>query len=587
MLFRSGTTDGGTTPGSWDSNLSLSNASEATIRVSATGLTSGQTYYFRTRAKNSASANNGIDWSDSSTAFTTVTSSVREDTEAVRYSDLKGWWKLDGNLLDSSGNNRHGTPPIIQTSSLWLDAADTSTNSIQLGSGNVQVWKDKSGNGNDANQSAGGSRPSPVANGLNGLQVLSFDGTADHLVSTTFVLENAHSIYAVAKSDTNGFDRILNGSTDGYYFFGNGNGNNNFATLYGTGGWQSTGTGTNTPAQSVEAHSILVAVSDGTNVIPYHNGTAQDSRSSNMGGAAPAGITIGKHATASSQYWNGHIAEIIIFNKNHSNTEREKVEGYLAQKWGLTSDLPATHPHKSPSYFKTDSANSTGQSFDLSNGVSAIVQTGGTEDVFDGGSTFSTSLWVKGWPSAANESLISKDNFSPSAFGNLQSWLDASNASFMATDSAGTPPANGDAIVKWNDLSGQGHHASTYDSSPVWDSAGFNSKPTVKFTNDTMTLDGSGESFANWTNMTVAMVWVFPGGNTWTTLMGRADSNNNATNGTWLINARRADLTPPLYRFRLNGPSSATTPEINTSYSAQIKSNNLLVFSYDGSNYKG
>ena len=49
-------------------------------------------------------------------------------------------------------------------------------------------------------QAAGGSRPSPVSNGLNGLQALSFDGTHDHLVSTTFVLENAHSIYAVAKS---------------------------------------------------------------------------------------------------------------------------------------------------------------------------------------------------------------------------------------------------------------------------------------------------------------------------------------------------------------------------------------------------
>ena len=76
-------------------------------------------------------------------------------------------WKAGGNWtatsIDSSGNNRHGTPPIIQTSSLWLDAADTSTNSIQLGSGNVQTWKDKSGNGHDASQSAGGSRPSPVA----------------------------------------------------------------------------------------------------------------------------------------------------------------------------------------------------------------------------------------------------------------------------------------------------------------------------------------------------------------------------------------------------------------------------------------
>ena len=76
------------------------------LRASLTGLISGRTYYFRTWATNTA--NKGDDWGDSTTAFTTVTSSVREDTDAIRYSDLEGWWKLDGNLNDSSGNNRHG-----------------------------------------------------------------------------------------------------------------------------------------------------------------------------------------------------------------------------------------------------------------------------------------------------------------------------------------------------------------------------------------------------------------------------------------------------------------------------------------------
>ena len=148
ITFFYGDNDGGTTASSWDSNLSFSNASEATIRVSATGLTSGQTYYFRALAKNSSSQNNGEDWANSSTAFTTVTSSIREETEAVRYSDLEGWWKLDGNLNDSSGNNRHGTPPIIQTSSLWLDAADTSSKQHTIGfwqcsdmEGQERKWK--------------------------------------------------------------------------------------------------------------------------------------------------------------------------------------------------------------------------------------------------------------------------------------------------------------------------------------------------------------------------------------------------------------------------------------------------------------
>ena len=543
------------------------------------GLTSGQTYYFRTLAKNSSSTNNGEDWANSSKAFTTVTSSVREETEAVRYSDLEGWWKLDGNLNDSSGNNRHGTPPIIQTSTLWLDAADTSTNSIQLGSGNVQTWKDKSGNGHNVAQAAGGSRPSPVSNGLNGLQVLSFDGSHDHLVSTTFVLENAHSIYAVAKSDSNGYSRILNGNTDGRYLFGNGNGNNNFATLYGVSDWNSTGVITNSPAQSVASHSILVAVSDGTNVTPYHNGTAQNSMSSTMGGSAPAGITIGKHGTASSQYWQGHIAEIIIFKKNHSVNEREEVEGYLAQKWGLTGSLPSGH--SSLIKYKDDTTSGFGQSLDLSNGVFATVSTGGTEDVFDGGSAFSTSMWVKGWPAVTNQSLISKDNFSPAIFGDLKSWLDANSANSLVQDSSGTPSSNNDIVFKWKDLSGNGHHASTLDTSPKLNTTGFNNKPTVEFTDDTLELDGS-EAF-NWDGLTVFTVWKAPQDNVWTAFFGRTKSLNHTTEATWHFIARRADRTPPKYRFRINGPSATSTPELSDTYSAQIKSNNLLVLRYNGS----
>ena len=52
-----------------------------------------------------------------------------------------------------------------------------------------------------------------------------------------------------------------------------------------------------------------------------------------------------------------------------------------------------------------------------------------------------------------------------------------SNAGLMCVkildkDSTGTLSANGDAVYKWNDLSGNGHHAITYDSSPVLNATG-------------------------------------------------------------------------------------------------------------------
>jgi len=43
--------------------------------------------------------------------------------------------------------------------------------------------------------------------------------------------------------------------------------------------------------------------------------------------------------------FTGNIKEIIITSVN-TDTDREKIEGYLAHKWGLTSDLPSIHPYK-------------------------------------------------------------------------------------------------------------------------------------------------------------------------------------------------------------------------------------------------
>ena len=148
LVFYWGDNDGGNNPSSWDSNFTFSNAQEGTLRKSLTGLTGGTTYYFRTYASNWK----GNVWANTTRSFTTVTSTVRDNP--VRNSDLKGWWKLDGNLLDSSGNNHHGDadflwkPNMFSSTKLWLDASDSST--VSHSSSAVSQWTDKSGNGNHA-----------------------------------------------------------------------------------------------------------------------------------------------------------------------------------------------------------------------------------------------------------------------------------------------------------------------------------------------------------------------------------------------------------------------------------------------------
>ncbi|MDG0965255.1 MAG: hypothetical protein P8O23_09315, partial [Opitutales bacterium] len=47
-----------------------------------------------------------------------------------------------------------------------------------------------------------------------------------------------------------------------------------------------------------------------------------------------------------SRSWHGKLAELLIYNEALSDSEIEKVEGYLAHKWGIEADLPTSHPYK-------------------------------------------------------------------------------------------------------------------------------------------------------------------------------------------------------------------------------------------------
>jgi hypothetical protein len=60
------------------------------------------------------------------------------------------------------------------------------------------------------------------------------------------------------------------------------------------------------------------------------------------------GIRIGNRGT-NNQGWPGIIAEILIYSGNLALGDRQRVEGYLAAKWGLRGNLPASHPFKAVS----------------------------------------------------------------------------------------------------------------------------------------------------------------------------------------------------------------------------------------------
>jgi hypothetical protein len=83
----------------------------------------------------------------------------------------------------------------------------------------------------------------------------------------------------------------------------------------------------------------------------YVNGN-QEAQSASLGATTYTASTeahLGNNAygaPANGQMFSGTIHELLILTDNASTSDREKVEGYLAHKWGLEGDLPIGHPYR-------------------------------------------------------------------------------------------------------------------------------------------------------------------------------------------------------------------------------------------------
>lgn len=236
--------------------------------------------------------------------------------------------------------------------SLWLDAADAAT--VSLSGSNVTQWNDKSGNGKNAVQSSATLRPTYTANLLNGKGGLTYDGVNDCLQVASFVTKPFVTAFIVTKTtNANPFfmEQGPNVNTnDGFYIFGANayaastrrSPNFNFASApvnwLGSTDAIISYLSTATPAVTGSIYSI------------WKNGTTvslTQSTSTTVGNTNTTDtLNIGARNNGSAIPMNGNLHEIIIYAAELSTTNRQKVEGYLANKWGLTANLPSDHPYK-------------------------------------------------------------------------------------------------------------------------------------------------------------------------------------------------------------------------------------------------
>ena len=224
---------------------------------------------------------------------------------------------------------------------LWLDAADAST--ITETGGKVSQWDDKSGNNNHISQSNSSYQPQYNPTQLNGQGGVDFYLNKKLFSSDTPTIKYVITVIEARNPVWNGFHAILDARTVSTRI--GGLMSNNTANWYTDARpakiWEDGNELTNYNLTSIDSpHVNAFVVADGRGTGNYTGLTVGSYDNGNSGGSA-------------TQY------EIIALSSEPSQEERQKLEGYLAHKWGLTANLPQDHPYKATAPGKTGQADVT------------------------------------------------------------------------------------------------------------------------------------------------------------------------------------------------------------------------------------
>jgi hypothetical protein len=263
----------------------------------------------------------------------------------------------------ASGKNRQPTaatalePNQIPALRLWL-AADkvhtTDATQVRVSGANIFVrrWNDQSGNNNSATQTSDTLQPLFIANAINGKPALRFDGANDLLTLARSLATNNFTLLAIfhtavpheidpeSGSGVGGVSgqRWLFGAAHGGDFNGGAGlsvGDNGVSIYEHGSGYM--------PALAV--YSGPIAANFNVVSITYTNkrpSLGLQGLTVRDGVASPRGLVTSPTEIGAGSYgaFNGHLAEVILYNRALTDTERRSVESYLAAKYAINLPLP-------------------------------------------------------------------------------------------------------------------------------------------------------------------------------------------------------------------------------------------------------
>lgn len=220
-------------------------------------------------------------------------------------------------------------PRSIPGLAVWLDASRSS--SITLNGSNVSSWADLSGNGRNATQATAASQPAYSTAALNGRNVVTADVGNKSIKTAAFPVGLPQTVFVVASVPATGNHGIFQRGAV-----------NDIHSL-----WQSSGafrarrgSAADATATATAGYHVFTCVYTLNLSRLFVDGAQGTDDTSNITGLNPASTspdrTLALFNLDSTIGMTGGIAEFLYYNGNLSTTDRQRVERYLASKWGIT-----------------------------------------------------------------------------------------------------------------------------------------------------------------------------------------------------------------------------------------------------------
>ena len=231
-------------------------------------------------------------------------------------------WLATSTALTPGARSGTWSPAMLATS-LWLDFADSTT--LTASGGVISQITDKSGNGRTASQATSSNRPTVGTVNSKSCMV----STSAQYLELQSKISTVRSFAAVVQFTTTTGLQFIAGDSTTYDFHGD-NGSNilsTFASSLVTGGSGWANGASTAPLSMVKSASTSVYIFNTTGSVSIKQFSADRQFSDR-------GII-------------GSTCEIIAFDSTLAALDREKLEGYLAHKWGFAGSLPTGHPYKS------------------------------------------------------------------------------------------------------------------------------------------------------------------------------------------------------------------------------------------------